>query len=123
MKLTFSRLLVLICLVAVYGVALGAGPGDPLGPESALAKRKVCGTYRSTSIYPRARVIAIRGVRCGRALRIARRYDRRFKQTGRWRCFLARAPRRPSIFSCGRGGRRGDVRDWPHALTVKGVRR
>lgn len=88
-------------------------------PDDALA-RKPCGTISSTSGYDKAKVIAIRGVGCSKARKVARRYDHDAKQSGSWQCFLAHGdPRR--LFSCGRGGESGDVREWPHALVVKGV--
>jgi hypothetical protein len=90
-----------------------------LWPADALA-RKRCGKISSTSTYEQAKVIAIRGVGCSKARRIARRYDHDGKQTGRWRCSLAHDDL-PRLFSCGRGGESGDVRDWPHALVAKGV--
>jgi hypothetical protein len=89
--------------------------------DDALA-RKGCGKIGSTSIYDKAKVIAIRGVGCSKARKVARRYDQRSKQTGGWQCFLAHDDL-PRIFSCGRGGESGDVRKWPHALVAKGVGR
>jgi hypothetical protein len=88
-------------------------------PEDALA-RKACGKISSTSVYDKAKVIAIRGVGCSKARKVARRYDQDSKQTGNWQCFLAHDDL-PRLFSCGRGGASGDVRKWPHALVAKGV--
>jgi hypothetical protein len=88
-------------------------------PDRADAAKK-CGTYNSTSAYERARVVAIRGVKCKRAVRIARGYDRRFVTPGSWVCGLAHGGGR-RLFSCGRGGESGDLRDWPHALKALGV--
>ena len=78
-----------------------------------------CGTFPSTSIYPTARVTALRGVGCTRALEVAKAYDSRGKQLGRWRCALAHGAG-TVLFSCGKGGRRGNLRKWPHALVAKG---
>ena len=100
------------CLLVLLGLALWS-------PDDALA-RKRCGTISSTSVYEKAKVIAIRGVSCSKARKVARRYDHQSKQTGRWQCFLAHGDL-PRLFSCGRGGDSGDVRDWPHALVAKGV--
>jgi hypothetical protein len=87
--------------------------------DDAIA-RKGCGKISSTSVYDRAKVVAIRGVGCKKARKVARRYDHDGEQTGRWRCALAHDDL-PRLFSCGRGGESGDVRKWPHALVVKGV--
>lgn len=100
-----------LCLV--LGLALWA-------PDDALA-RKRCGKISSTSGFDQAKVIAIRGVGCRKARKVARRFDHKGEQTGRWQCFLARDEDLPRLFSCGRGDDSGDVRDWPHALTAKGV--
>ena len=84
------------------------------------AARTRCGTISSTSKYDRARVIAIRGVSCRRARRVARAYDHRGEELGRWRCFLAHDDP-PRLFSCGWPPRSGDIRRAAHALTVRGV--
>jgi hypothetical protein len=105
---------VLTALLAIVALALLAS-----APEPADAAKR-CGTYNSTSAYERARVVAIRGVTCKRALRIARRYDRRFTTPGNWRCALAHGDGR-ALFSCGAGGKSGALRDWPHALKALGV--
>jgi hypothetical protein len=100
------------CLGLLLALALWA-------PEDAMA-RKACGKISSTSVYDKAKVIAIRGVGCSKARKVARRYDQDSKQTGSWQCFLAHDDL-PRLFSCGRGGESGDVRKWPHALVVKGI--
>jgi hypothetical protein len=88
--------------------------------DRALASgRKSCGTYKSTSAYDRARVIAIRGVSCPRARRVAKRFDRKGKELARWQCGLAHDAL-PRLFSCGKGGS-GSLQDSPHALVAKGV--
>jgi len=78
-----------------------------------------CGSFSSTSVYMTARVTALRGVRCGRALEVAKAYDSRGKQLGRCRCALAHGGG-TVLFSCGKGGRQGNLRKWPHALLAKG---
>jgi hypothetical protein len=83
------------------------------------AASKSCGTYASTSFYKKARVIAIRGVGCRDAERIARRFDHG-RSTGRWRCGLAHASGR-RLFSCGYPPKSGDIRKWRHALEARGV--
>jgi hypothetical protein len=101
------------CLGLTLGLALWA-------PDDALARER-CGKISSTSDFEQAKVIAIRGVGCKKARRVARRFDHKGEETGRWQCFLARDEDLPRLFSCGRGGESGDVRDWPHALVAKGV--
>jgi hypothetical protein len=100
------------CVMAALVVAMSL-------PDDAIA-RKGCGKISSTSSYDKAKVVAIRGVGCKKARRVARRYDHDGEQTGSWQCSLAHGDP-PRLFSCGRGGESGDVRKWPHALVVKGV--
>ena len=57
-------------------------------PEDALA-RKACGKISSTPVYDKAKVVAIRGVGCPKARKVARRYDHDSKQTGSWQRALA----------------------------------
>lgn len=83
------------------------------------AASKSCGTYASTSVYSKARVIAIRGVGCREAKRIARRFDHG-RSTGRWRCGLAHGSGR-RLFSCGHPPQSGDIRQWRYALEARGV--
>ncbi|MCD6015849.1 MAG: hypothetical protein K0R88_1933 [Solirubrobacterales bacterium] len=92
----------------------------PADKRKAAAKRKKCGTYRSESSYARGKVIAIRGVGCLEARKVAKTYDHTGRSRGRWECFLAHGGGR-ALFSCGYGGTAGDVRDFPHALVAKGV--
>ena len=89
--------------------------------EEASTARKGCGTYSSESVYPRARVIAIRRVGCEEARRVAIRYDRGRRVPSPWRCFLAHDDR-PRLFSCGYPPRGGDIRDSRYALEVVGLR-
>jgi hypothetical protein len=116
-------------LVAVAALAaasmfpsFGGGSGDPpsyVHPERARYAATDCGTFPSSSIYPTARVTALRGVGCGRALEVAKAYDKDGKQLGSWRCALAHGGG-SDLFSCGKGGKRGNLRKWPHALIAKG---
>jgi hypothetical protein len=103
--------------LALLGAATAGAPADGPGAEP---RAKGCGTYASTSIYDRANVIAIRGVGCSKAKRVARRYDRKGKATGPWRCALAHGGGR-ALFSCGHPATGGDLRDAEHALKAKGI--
>lgn len=105
----------LLSVTAVGADGRSAGPAP-----QAHAAAKACGTYKSTSIYRRARVFAIRGVGCKRARRVAIRYDRKGQSTGRWQCFLAHGDM-PRLFSCGYPPKGGDIRKSRHALEVRGV--
>jgi hypothetical protein len=87
-------------------------------PGTASAS-KACGTYKSESIYPRARVLVIRGVRCHRARRVARHFDHTGDELGHWQCGYAHGGGR-RLFTCGRGGS-GSLQDRPHALKARGV--
>jgi hypothetical protein len=100
------------------------GGGSEKGPPTAQAERTRyvatdCGTIASTSAYPLARVTALRGVGCARALDVAKAYDKGGKQLGAWHCALAHGGG-TDLFSCGKGGHRGNLRKWPHALAAKG---
>jgi endonuclease YncB( thermonuclease family) len=94
----------------------------PARAAALAAKRRSCGTITSMSVYPFARVVAIRGVRCRRARRVARIYDHEGRSPGRWRCFLAHSDR-PRLFSCGYPPTRGDIRRARHAFEAIGTRR
>jgi hypothetical protein len=101
---------------------LAAGLAATLSaPPDAAADRRSCGTYSSDSIYPRARVFAVRGVGCHRARRVAKRFDHKGEPPGPWKCFLGHAGRR--LFSCGypppEGG--GPITAAQHALVARGV--
>jgi hypothetical protein len=90
-------------------------------PAPAAAERQSCGTYASDSVYPLARVFAVRGVGCQKALRVAKRFDHKGHAPGRWQCFLGHGGRR--LFSCGHpppaGG--GPITGARHALLARGV--
>jgi hypothetical protein len=106
-------------MLALAFAALLAFGSSAKAPAAAGAKTD-CGTYNSTSIYDKGRVFAIRGVECGKALKVAKKYDRRGATPGPWKCALAHGGGR-SLFSCGYGESSGNIRDWPHALVAKGV--
>jgi hypothetical protein len=112
-KRSLPAALLVGCFVGLVGLALWSA-------DDALA-RKGCGKIATTSGYDKAKVIAIRGVGCSTARKVARRYDQQAKQTGSWQCFLAHDDSSSRLFSCGRGGESSDVRKWPHALVAKGV--
>jgi len=111
------RSTIAIVAAGIAALALGLGGTSAAG---AAPKREDCGKYSSASIYPKAKVIAIRGVDCGEARKVAKKYDHKGAAKGRWQCFLAHGGGR-RLFSCGYGGSQGDVRDFPHALIAKGV--
>jgi hypothetical protein len=111
MRLRPTWIVVALAVLAITGA--GAAPAQP-------KERTDCGKYDSTSIYPRAKVIAIRGVGCRDARRVAKRYDHKGQAIEPWECFLAHGGGR-RLFSCGYGGSQGDVRDFPHALVARGV--
>jgi hypothetical protein len=103
-----------VAALALVVPLFGALPGT-------AEARTNCGKINSTSTYEKARITAIRGVSCDKAREIARRFDHKGKTTGKWECFLAHGGG-TRLFSCGKGDDQGDVRDWPHALTAKGVK-
>ena len=77
---------------------------------------------RATAVSPFARVTAIRGVRCRRARRVARAYDRERRSPEPWRTFVAHGDR-PHLVSCGYPPRRGVIRRAGHALEAIGTGR
>jgi hypothetical protein len=103
-----------LCLLAVLVTIVWA-------PPHAAAERRSCGTYASDSVYPLARVFAIRGVGCQKALRVAKQFDHKGHAPGPWQCFLGHGGRR--LFSCGHpppaGG--GPITHARHALLARGV--
>ena len=119
-SLAARGILVAALMLTAVGGPSAAAPSSE-GPPAETAARKSCGIYASTSGYRRARIIAIRGVGCTEARRVAIRYDRTGRAPRPWRCFLAHHDR-PRVFSCGHPPRRGDVRRWRYALEVVGVR-
>lgn len=88
--------------------------------SSGSLKREQCGTIHSTSIYSSARVIALRGVGCYKARRVAQHFDHSGDLTiGRWRCAYAHSDL-PNLFSCGWPAD-GNLRQANHALLARGV--
>ncbi len=100
-------------LAAVVALALAPAGG-------ASSKREDCGKFSSASIYPKAKVIAVRGVDCGEAREVAKKYDHKGVAKGRWKCALGHGGGR-RLFSCGYGGSGGNLADFPHALVAKGT--
>jgi hypothetical protein len=107
-------------LTAIIAIAAGIVPTATADGGPASKRAKSCGTYASTSIYDRAKVIAIRGVGCKKAKKVARRYDQKGKGTGPWQCGLTHGGGR-ALFSCGYPASGGDLRDSKHALKAKGI--
>jgi hypothetical protein len=111
----------LLTLPLLGALLLVAAPAQ--ADEASPSARRNCGTIASTSIYPYARVYVLRGtVTCRGARSLARRYDRYGTTPRHWRCALAHDDL-PRLFSCGSGGRSGDLRRWPRALEAIGTRR
>jgi len=105
-------------LAALVLAAPLAVPASSAGKR--VLERKNCGTYKSKSIYNRAKVIALRGVGCTKARKIAKRFDHTGDlEIGRWRCGYAHADL-PNLFSCGWPAE-GDLRESDHALLARGV--
>jgi hypothetical protein len=103
----------LALLVAVVAVSASAS-ADTAG------RRHGCGTISSTSIYARAKVIALRGVGCRKARNVAKRFDHTGDLAiGHWRCALAHSDL-PNLFSCGWPAT-GNLRQAEHALLARGV--
>jgi hypothetical protein len=105
--------LALLAVLAVSGVAQAGGDASA---------RRSCGKIQSTSAYPYARVVAIRGVSCRTARRVAKRYDSRGTAPRGWRCALTHNDP-PRLFSCGTRGESTDLRLRPRALEAIGTRR
>lgn len=114
------RLTLAVTVLALTGAMLAPPAIAAPGEEAGASKRRSCGLITSTSIYKFARVIAIRGVSCRTARRVAKAYDNRGRTLGRWRCGLAHSDR-PRLFSCGAGAGRGDLRKRPRALEAIGT--
>ena len=109
-----ARLAAAFVLAAVLALPAGAQGGG-----ATAAARHYCGKIASTSVYPYARVYSLRRVSCRTARKVARRYDKYGTTYPRWACALAHGDR-PRLFSCGRGGKSGDLRKWPYALEALG---
>ena len=110
------------CALLSLGLLLALAMAAATQTDAGASGRRSCGTIESTSVYPYARVVAIRNLTCRKARRVAKRYDSRGTAPPNWRCALAHNDR-PRLFSCGSGGTRGDLRRWPRALEAIGTRR
>jgi hypothetical protein len=107
----------MVVAALLIAAALLPTAGDAVPP----ARRADCGKIASTSIYPRAKVVVLRGVACGKARRVARHFDRSGEIAfGHWRCGLAHGGGR-RLFSCGWPQRSGDIAKWRHALVAYGA--
>jgi hypothetical protein len=98
---------------AAFALALLAAPAE--------ARRTCPGTVQFSG--KANKIVILRGVSCRTARRVVRIYDRRFTAPRPWVCLLAHPPfdridGRIVGFSCGRGGRRGNIRRWPHAFVA-----
>ncbi len=99
---------------------LAAAFAAPASPDQSLARRTGCGKIDSTSIYAKAKVIALRGVGCRKARHVAKRFDHTGDLSiGRWRCAYAHNDL-PNLFSCGWPAD-GNLRQADHALLARGV--
>ena len=107
--------------IALVFAALLAGRSTAAAPAASGAKTD-CGTYDSASTFDRGQVFAIRGVKCRKARKVAKKYDHKGTAPSPWKCALAHGDGK-TLFSCGYGESGGDIRDWPHALIAKGVNR
>ena len=119
-----DRLLVVLAVLAVASMFPSLGGGSDkhsavVTTERARYTATDCGTFDSTSVYPMARVFALRRVSCSRAIEVAKAYDGKGKVPGHWHCALAHGGG-AVLFSCGKGGHRGNLRKRPHALVAKG---
>ena len=74
------------------------------------------------SVYGHSeRVYKIRGTTCAKALSAARFYGSKVNSPAPWMCLLGHGERyrnRVVDFVCAYGGKRGNVRNWPHAVIV-----
>jgi hypothetical protein len=105
-----KRALAILLAGVLVGLSFAAAPAE--------ARRTCPGTV--TFARKQIKIVILRGVSCRTARRVARAYDRGTPPRP-WVCLLAHAPfdkinGRDVGFSCARGGRRGDIRRWPHAF-------
>jgi hypothetical protein len=107
--------------VVVVGVLIaGVASIIWVSPDAAAAGHS-CGTFRSDSAYPRAKVFTATGVGCNRALRVAKRFDHQGSAPGSWQCFIGHGGRR--LFACGYPlpAAGGPITEAKHAFWVRGV--
>lgn len=109
-----------VVLVALLLVTAGS---LSIADSPAGAARRDCGVISGSGSAGMAlvRVVVLRGVSCRTARRVARAFNQDRTLPRPWKCFLAHPTpaelrRDPTVFSCAYGGRRGNVRKWPHAL-------
>ncbi len=107
-------------IAGLVSAGLLAALAVPVSPGQSLARSTGCGKIESTSIYAKAKVIAIRGVGCRKARHVAKRFDHSGDlKIGRWNCALAHDDL-PNLFSCG-WPPDGNLRQADHALLARGV--
>jgi hypothetical protein len=103
---------------AVLGLMLGVLVSLLIAVPAAGAASAYCGL----NVYAHSeRVYKIRGATCAKALSVARYYARRADSPAPWMCLLGHGQRyrsRTVDFVCAYGGKRGNVRNWPHAVIV-----
>jgi hypothetical protein len=103
----------------VFGVC--GGNFDRRAAARAPTRNEDCGAITLAGGRTIGRLVAVRGVTCSGARSVAAAYDRNGRGPSGWRCFAAHNdPAR--LFSCGKGGLVGDVRNWPAALEVRAAR-
>jgi hypothetical protein len=104
---------------AVVGLTLGALVSALIAVPGAGAASAYCGR---ANVYGHSeRVYKIRGATCAKALYVARYYGSRANSPAPWMCLLGHGQRyrnRTVDFVCAYGGKRGNVRNWPHAVIV-----
>jgi hypothetical protein len=105
-----KRVLAILLAGVLVGLSFAAAPAE--------ARRTCPGTV--TFARKQIKIVILRGVSCRTARRVTRAFDRG-RPPRPWVCLLAHAPfdkinGRDVGFSCARGGRRGDIRRWPHAF-------
>jgi hypothetical protein len=108
-----------VSVIASLALVL-AGPAHAGIQQADASKSRTCGTYSSTSIYKKAKVVALRRVSCKRALQVAKAYDKTGRTPSKWRCGLAHNAK-TRLFSCGAGSKTGPLDDFKYALVVYGV--
>jgi N-acyl-D-aspartate/D-glutamate deacylase len=104
---------------AVLGLMLGLLMSLLIAVPAAGAASAYCGRV---NVYGHSeRVYKIRGATCAKALSVARYYARRADSPAPWMCLLSHGELyrgHRADFVCAYGGKRGNVRNWPHAVIV-----
>lgn len=84
---------------------------------SAQSPHRSCGTIQD-KVMGEVRVV-VRGASCSEAIRVVRAFSERGVRLPPWFCGLAHGEAARTVpFSCGWGGRSGDLRNWPHSIVV-----